>query len=631
MEFSNVSEQGAAQPDESRRWQLRVVRHRLLRLIPCISALALTVGWGLVPQWGIESRQFSAELLVGESASFPATADSQGQGLRYRSDLELNARVLTPDPGRFAEILSIGDSLRVTINPAGQLLVQGAGFTLLPYALAPSKKPYELGVYLTGKRLWVEIDDVLVMSNYGNTSVVLDETTVVGPRAITGGLIDYDLILSPYAATESATDTIIWIGLAGGIVGALAWVVNGWASANAPRVVAGVEGRFLKCTATVVAVTSVVTAVGYLLGSFPYPFAKPEVRFSDLLQVLIMGQSDPYSVFESNYPPAGLVLLGLATKLPDPLVITLTMSISLGLLVGLLSASTRVGIRWWGFWPALVLSMSFPVLFALDRGNLEIAVVSYVGIGIVALLRGQWLIAACALSLSIAIKVYPVALLPALWRARSNRRAILGSLLAAGAMTVIAGISLGITPLESMFGWGGGDTSSLGLQERMSWGMSLTTGILVFGNYFLPSVIEIVDLDCWLGGPQVRLASWVMLGALATWTIVFERVLWRGLAIMALGIILLQPVSFQYRAVLLLLPIIFISRSPNSVHRPVLIGVLMGILLSPVGWIRLGLGPFDTVTIASVIHPATALALLFVLLGNRRTPTRNHRKSQVGA
>jgi hypothetical protein len=115
------------------------------------------------------------------------------------------------------------------------------------------------------------------------------------------------------------------------------------------------------------------------------------------------------------------------------------------ILVSGLAAYMAFGRSWTALAAAFLLSVialaSYPLQFALDRGNLEALLGVVCFLSVLLLYEDRPIAAALVLSLAIAVKIYPVALCVLFW-ARGQRKAAVLAVLAAFGLTVLGLVSL---------------------------------------------------------------------------------------------------------------------------------------------------------------------------------------------
>ncbi|MCF8537233.1 MAG: DUF2029 domain-containing protein [Candidatus Nanopelagicales bacterium] len=516
-----------------------------------------------------------------------------------------------PPLGQGMSLLKLGDDLVVRVNPAGELeLAMGDLLWLTP--LPSPSDSHDVMVDLTGSRVAVVVDENLVLTNDGRPVDVRSAVATIGPNTATGSL-RYDLSVrgEPLPGWELWLNGLALVmGLA--LALSLAWTVIGWLGSPGLVPLPTGTGVLVGVAAVTIGATYAISLVGRFIGAFPYQFAPAEVRFSDLYQVLLLGQANPYAVKGANYPPTSLVLGQGLQGFPDATVVSLVIIGSWGILLGLLVVSLRLGHRYYGVVPALVLALCFPVLFAVDRGNVDLVMVALAGLGMATMLRGHRVSSAFAWGMTLALKVYPLLLLAPTLRRRSGLQVAAGAVAVGAVLAVVSGWALGQGPLSTaMITSGAGDAESLTLEQKESWGLSLASGVRVFAHYLAPGTLDVQAIDGWLG-EQGRWMAIILLLSTCLWVVLLEARWWRGMALVAIAILIFPSVTFQYRAMLLLLPLVCLGLSRDEPRRPITYGLLVGLLLGPVGWIALGDG--GTVTISSVILPLVALGLFFLLL-----------------
>lgn len=169
--------------------------------------------------------------------------------------------------------------------------------------------------------------------------------------------------------------------------------------------------------------------------SNPSPFAQIGPAFSDIMQIFQAGKfSKPYDYGAVNYPPTALYLIRLFGPLSVGISALVVFAFSFGVLMWLLSGFNFNKKRYQNYILTFPIILSYPIIFALIRGNLDLLVVSLIGLSLnLYIVRGLRKIGILLLSIAIAIKFWPVVFVIFLIK----KRDFLGSLLViAGSMAI---------------------------------------------------------------------------------------------------------------------------------------------------------------------------------------------------
>ena len=357
-----------------------------------------------------------------------------------------------------------------------------------------------------------------------------------------------------------------------------------------------------------VAVTSHYVEGFYLRRPFPLNtfLSNPVYRFSDLYQTLsVSGHPSPYlgssAPLPSSYLPLTHLLLKPFTWLPYflalPLFLFSTMAAILWLLARqLLDLNLPLRLLVTG----VIGLMNYPILFMLDRGNVESLVLLILAASALSARRGAWKWSAVLIGAAAAMKGYPLLFVLVLVGGRRYRDATV-AVVTAVALTLVSFMTFSgglvenarafINSLGAFFANNVGET---GIQH----GSSLS-GLATAVAQTLPAM-------SWLHEMVAPISLGVLL--IGTAAVVSGRlVLWQSYAVVAGLTVLVPTVSFDYRLVLLMVPLLVMLREPGgSLRRTSL--VLIGLVFVPKGLPIL----YGQVSLGVMVNP---LLLLVLVLG----------------
>lgn len=254
--------------------------------------------------------------------------------------------------------------------------------------------------------------------------------------------------------------------------------------------------------------------------------------------------------------------------------------------------------------------LTYPVLFALDRGNIDLLVFFALWAMLELILRGRWTGAAVALSVAASMKGVPVLFLVVFVQAR-QWRAIAVTVGTGAVLTLIAlavmegGVIDNLVALKSSIGEF--DTRSTegtnGLQH-----VSTVAGLLGVVEHYFGWAAGLADASPIIGG--------ALLCMVLVATLLLPLELWERVILVSVVVIVVPAVSYDYRLTLLLLPILLVLSDREVPRLPITVVILLGLLLVPKGlpvlWADVGLG--------TLANPILMLALVAVVLaqGTRR-------------
>jgi Glycosyltransferase family 87 len=372
---------------------------------------------------------------------------------------------------------------------------------------------------------------------------------------------------------------------------------------------------------------SVFQAIYGLVVKWHYPYNtflyNPHQRFSDFFDVwnvvVHYGSSNRYSV--TAYSPFIHLVFTLLANFPDVIVFA---AMYLGFWITLAAvlwrgATRRIGsrrLRW--IYVAIFTFISYPVLFALDRGNIEVAMFILLAVFVYLYYERQSSWAWLPLGLAVASKYwYAVFLVAMMWdrRWRQLIYCTVGALAAnlGGALVLarLSGFTFAQVSENAAASLGGfveirGDFLSLVQHGHTVWG-----------------VLQVFDM--WLGWPLVgspHAAALYVLLALAVFSFVAVRLdkacrpPWLGFTALLVCGMLFPYQSHDYTGIHLFLPLALLGAHGVQVKRGTLVAVLFGLMLVPMSY---GVIVMDT-TVSVLIYPVVLATLLVTVV--RVAPAR---------
>lgn len=234
--------------------------------------------------------------------------------------------------------------------------------------------------------------------------------------------------------------------------------------------------------------------------------------------------------------------------------------------------------------------LTYPVLFALDRGNVDLLVFFALWAMLELIVRGRWMWAAAALSVAASMKGIPAVFVLLFLQARQWRAIALTVAMSLGlTLTALAIMEGGIVDnvealRASLRGFDAASThGTQGLQH-----VSTVAGLLGVVEHFVG----------WASGlaHAAPVISASLLCVIITATMFLPLELWERLTLLTVAAIIVPTVSYDYRLTLILLPILLVLSEREAPRLPMTVLVLFGLLLVPKGlpvlWADVGLGSF---------------------------------------
>lgn len=395
------------------------------------------------------------------------------------------------------------------------------------------------------------------------------------------------------------------------------------------------------------AVVAHYVAGEYLLLSYPYDtfLFKPYTggsfgAFSDFYEIVaVASRLNPYDpgTLTGSYFPFAYLLAFPFSLVPD--------GVNLAIMLSLLVASTvfclqpcfvmldrgdaRQGSTVGTFLQLFALTfLTYPFLFTADRANFEILVFGFLVLGLWGLTTGSPIVGAIAVGAATAMKGYP-ALFIVLFLVRRQFRA---AAVALGTAAVATGYSLLVflgDPMSNLHGL----RLSLERLELQTLGADLLgteQGIQHSSSLFsaVAAIAKRFDTFRPLLEPVLRnytaLAA-VLLTISVLYILVYERVLWRQVFVVVAMVIILPPVSYDYKLihVLLVLPIYLHSGDDRRRAFLWVLGLLLIPKSLPILW--------GTASVAVVMNPLLlAAGTVAIMLSGLRIATEHSPGETMG-
>lgn len=459
--------------------------------------------------------------------------------------------------------------------------------------LTPQDLPSELQVTITRSRSFeVTVDGKIVYAHRYNEPVVyLGEPTSEGSPATKNarGI----LLLSPSLAvnawdqplsTFTSPDALSWslvfllAAVAAVLLLPLAWgtgrsrtLANAQATSALQRISLGVIGLWMVaiCIWFWHSHSDPGHVVDVLNSATDSPFTQPGPRFSDWFQVSLFSKyTDPYAFDATNYPPTSIVFMKLFGFLSARGSFALVFGASAGMLLACWwhVVGRFNGARSWLMCiPAVI---SFPILFAYDRGNMDIAAVALIFAAIIFNENDKGKVAGLLLAIAVVIKLWPVIFVVAFLLKRSTRAAgvvaSVGWLLSVVLSLLVIQSANGVSSMLVSFGTP--DTAKLFAHSYAIRSVAASAYLIFASND--PTVASgFADLPIFLALRALTMI--LLLFGLFRLSLTSQRML------MAAAIALLIPgLSFEYRAVVLVIVLAFEIREASTHSGRPLVSVL---------------------------------------------------------
>ncbi len=371
-------------------------------------------------------------------------------------------------------------------------------------------------------------------------------------------------------------------------------------------------------------VTGFYFGLGYPQSTFLF---KPSDHFMDWKNVYLYAEAflggDPAAPFV--YFPFSFLTIAAATVAPIRVGFALVIATFLVILALLLrgwfvDAEERVLVK--VQYVFILIVLSYPVIFVVDRANLEMVLFVFIAGFFYSLYvrQSSWL-AALFLGAAIAFKLYPATLLLLLLAERRFKPLVLSIAFAVGltAIGVIALAALGHHGLTDVLAMSTGNKDAF--QQYMVYlDGGLQHGHSLWGLLRMPGFLRGVAVAGW-ETKLYTLASGFIFLALAAYVLLVESERWKRVLFAMVPAVLLPFASSDYTLIQMYFPLVFFVNAPRVSRWDVVYVVLFGLLLVPVDYRYLSLA-VDGVSISVVVYPVVLLALMVVAIVDRRRPVR---------
>jgi len=211
------------------------------------------------------------------------------------------------------------------------------------------------------------------------------------------------------------------------------------------------------------------------------PFVPSGPRFSDHFQMLVYSTTNrPYDSIDINYPPGSLIFYRILSLLSFDYSIFFVFGVSVALIFFSFYSTTKSVLF------SLSGALSFPVVFAFDRGNIDLLCIGCL-IAMLSLYKSYKKTTFILLGILGSVKIWPLLFLPLLWKIHKSNKLI---------STFMTSVVFILVTLGSQVAYGGSILSALprssaasGLQV-FEYSTTLRNAISLTFNYFSEKTFE---------------------------------------------------------------------------------------------------------------------------------------------
>lgn len=261
--------------------------------------------------------------------------------------------------------------------------------------------------------------------------------------------------------------------------------------------------------------------------------------------------------------------------------------------------------------------LSYPVLFALDRTNVELLLFAFIaGFFYFLYVRDSPWLAALLLAAAIAFKMYPATLLLLLLSERRFKPLVLAVIFALG-LTAVSTVVVAALGHYSVAEFWRMNTSGKDLyqQSMVIGGGGVQHGHSLWGLVALLGLLRQTAVASWETTVYVMAAVLVFLG-LAIHVVFRETEPWKRVLLAIAPAVLLPFVSADYTLIHLYFPLVFFLNAPWVSRLDAAYLALFGILLVPVDYYYPIAG--SDVSISVIVYPLALVTLMLLAILDRR-------------
>lgn len=581
----------------------------------------------------IESRHSPLVFDSGETKQIPySSLNAISEQSTLHSSLNLNYAVqLIPSPTSGSQqnaeqnVLCVSqsdESCLFSISIDGSQTLQAKfGEDHIDLGKVDADNEVGLRVYIQGRKIAFVRDGIIWNTNGAGSEIVINQPNLITGLELSAPSGFNTTVLALSSSVTSVTQTqqgtisnlmslfLVILGSAL-IVGVIFWRIRGNLHA------ASSLQKTLRISAIVIAAIWIVNLVQGFLGAGPRIWFSNDFYFSDFYQMQILSLGDPYHFEGSIYPPMGNLFLRPTLLWPEVVAPTVILGASLGVIGACFVILLSKLMGWQGILYSILLTFSYPVLFAFDRGNLDLPVLALSCLAALTLFAYPWL-ASTLLGIAGALKLFPLALFFPLIRVFKTRLVLFGGFALAGILTLVAGLYLGLSPLNSLMSlFKAGSFHDVERLRTTWWGTSISQAVSAGKALFQNQPNWELPYQVSLGGMDLSLITLCLLILGLFYSVLRFNQFWVSVAICALSLQLFSEISYVYKAGMILAAIVLMLMSDQDQEHPRLLGVFLGLQLAPLWLGTINGGPVNMSVVAS---PIIGLALLGLLIFENET------------
>lgn len=263
--------------------------------------------------------------------------------------------------------------------------------------------------------------------------------------------------------------------------------------------------------------------------------------------------------------------------------------------------------------------LTYPVLFSLDRANLDMYIFLLILGFVLFFQKGRFVLAALFLSMAIAMKLYPAVFIFLFFKEKKYKEIVI-TIAATLCITVLSlmsyqgGFVENLQGMQSVLqGFNQSYSGAAGLQHNVSYYGVLK--LVTVGYYYVAQGIHDGATASVLANEVLKIPYMFLVLLLFAFIVFhvlkYEQTLWKNVYLLSAAMILFPQVSFDYKLIHILIPIILFLQDESWTPFSKGYLVLFGIMLIPNNYLYIK----GDISIAVIVYPIimTTLAILVIL------------------
>lgn len=263
--------------------------------------------------------------------------------------------------------------------------------------------------------------------------------------------------------------------------------------------------------------------------------------------------------------------------------------------------------------------LTYPILFTIDRGNLEGLVLISLLAFIFSYQKKKYLLSTIFLSFAVAMKLFPIVLVVLYLSDKKYKETMITGLFT-GLLSIISLLFFKGGFLQNLLHIAGGANlvylnRFLGGDLIVERGISLFTLIKIF--FIEANLFPKVGMVSFLG---IYIKTTIVMGLfIAAYVVFLEKEFWKRVAVLVIAMLLLPHVSADYKLIHIFIPIFLFINAPKSSRLDWVYIVLFGLLLIPKDYYLLGRVISDggaDISISVIINDVALICMLLLVMGS---------------